>query len=207
MPVTLGATYVVKLFSFCNNQLGLNVLHYRVDVMSGVAPSESSVAIAMEAAFQPVIVPLLSSQANFMGVNVQQILPLIGLPVRSTILAAQGTSGTPVLPKQICGLVTKRTDLGGRHNRGRIYIPFPSEADNFSQGTPEAAYITALGAFGIVMASARNVGASTTFVPIVFRKDAPALSSRITGYTQSGRWANQHRRGDFGALNLPVVPG
>lgn len=207
MAVTMGSTYVVKLWSFCNNQLGLNVLHYRVTALAGPAPSESSCAITLETQFASSMIALLSGQASFMGVNIQQILPILGLPVKSTLLANSGSGGTPVLPKQVCGLITKRTDFGGRHNRGRFYVPFPSEADNFSQGVPEAAYVTLLGALGIKIASGVSIGGSTTFTPIVFQKANPAASNIITGYTQGIRWANQHRRGDFGALNVPGVPG
>lgn len=207
MSITLGSTYVVKLFSFCNGQLGLNVLHYRCTLLIGPAPAETSFAVNVENAFSGPLTALLSSQASYLGVNIQQILPVLGLPSKSTVFAGPGGGGTPVLPKQVAGLVTKRSDLGGRHNRGRCYLPFPSEADNASQGVPEVAYVGLLQTFAIQMISVISVGGSCNMSPIIFRKDLPAQSALITGYTTANRWANQHRRGDYGALNVSTVPG
>lgn len=206
MAVTLGATYAMKLFCHCSGQLGLNVLHYRVNALTGPAPAEPSVAIAFENAFAGNLIACLNTEAAFLGVNIQQILPVLGLPVKSTLLTALGGGAGVVLPKQVAGLITKRTEFGGRHYRGRMYIPFPGESDNDATGVPSANYQTRLQAVAIQMISTLTVGAAV-FAPIVFQRLDPLMSAQITSYSVRAKWANQHRRGDFGALNTQIVPG
>lgn len=206
MAVTLGATYAMKIFTHCSGQLGLNVLHYRVGTLTGAAPAEAAVAEEFEDEFAGVVIACLNTEAVFLGVNIQQILPTLGLPVKSTLLTAVGGGAGVVLPKQVAGLITKRTDFGGRRYRGRMYVPFPGESDNDATGVPTADYRTRLQALAIKMISTLTVG-TATFVPVVFQRGAPTLSAQITSYSVRSKWANQHRRGDFGALNVSIVPG
>lgn len=207
MSITLDSVYELKLHSFCKDQLGLNVLHYRCTALTGAPPTESKAAELLSTAFAPVTKDLLSAEASFLGVSLRQLFPILGIPIIMTVDAGAGTGGVSVLPKQVAGLIKKVSGLAGKANRGRVYIPFPSESDNDTFGTPNAAYRTRLSDFGFQMASIRTGGLwlAATLTPIIYHKTAPATHTAITDFTVRSRWANQRRRGDFGRSNPATV--
>jgi len=207
MPITLGSVYELKLHSHCRDQLGLNVLHYLTKEITTSPPTEAKFAEALEAVFAPVLKPLLSAEASFLGVSVRQIVPIMGLAQTSTLLPGVGTGGAQVLPKQVSGLIKKGTALAGKKNRGRVYIPFPSEIDNDTFGTPNAAYRLLLDAFGFQMISPRSGGpfGGALFLPVLLHRTTPRTVEELNSYFVRPNWANQHRRGDFGRVNAAVV--
>jgi len=152
-------------------------------------------------------VAVLSTDATFSGVKCFQLTqpptPLGGI---ATDPASGGDAGG-ILPGQVCGITSYRTLLTGRAYRGRHYLPFPSQANVDTDGTPSTTYLTDA---NIWQGKYRTYGPLTvgavtaTFVPIVFHKASGTHTVIGDGFAKK-KWATQRRRGDFGRLNNPVI--
>ena len=150
----------------------------------------------------------MNSKARYQGVGARQILPL---PATSEALS--GTNAGPgvgtgiALPAQVCGLVSLRTNVGGRQGRGRSYIPFPSQMNQTDEFTPNAAYLTALTTIGDFLIANQICGTApnqTTLVPVLFNRKT-SVFSYLSNYRLPPRWATQRRRGAFGRPNESPV--
>lgn len=110
------------------------------------------------------------------------------------------------MPRQASGIITTLTTLAGRANRGRKYVPFPSEDANTVDAIPGAAYITALDGYAgsLIPSASFTIGAvNEVWNPIILRVGAPATSPNIQEWKSRLRWATQRRRGSYGTPNLP----
>lgn len=97
----------------------------------------------------------------------------------------------PHPPPQVAALFQKQTGLAGRNNRGRMYMPAPSEAEIDDAGNWSAAAITNLqgGANNFLTALA---GAS---IPMVVLQGDPAITPpQVLGLNLSPKVATQRRR-------------
>jgi len=187
------------------NQIGLNVLHAEVTNVVGTGVTEAQVSLALASNLAVEYKAILANTAVFRGVGTKKIFPLpAGIEFASIASLGAGTAGAEPLPKQICGLVSLVGSVSGRHGRGRLYIPFPAEADNTASGVPAAGYVTVLNTIGTTMATVLPVGTMGNTSDIVFGI-WDRLSNTITHVTQ-GRgktvWGTQRRRGDYGASNV-----
>jgi len=195
----------VKSFCFMQNQLGLNVLHYRVTETGGV-PTDEIAANYFRALIGPLVIAIMADLANFQGVGVQILSPTAFPTIydaEDPPLAGQ-VAGDP-LPKQTCGLITKRTGFVGRAGRGRVYLPFPAESDSTILDVPSAGYIALMEdyAAALLVINTMTVGGDTAgFIPVIFGSvPGPNQAKPITSWTKRTRWATQRRRSDFGATN------
>ncbi len=199
--------YEVKVYTTLGNQAGLNVFHHLVSNVVGTGVSDQQLADHYAGLYPSVYKNIMSSAASFRGVGVRRIKPTISLEVYSTIGQGPGLVTGDPLPKQIAGMITLRTALPGRANRGRMYVPFPAEAHNDADTTPTAPYMVLLGNLGMVVwsDSVAGGGANTqTMSPGVYHRALGTLT-RLTTYTTRDRWATQRRRGDYGKPNiLPI---
>jgi hypothetical protein len=206
MSISLNAIIAVKLWTGQESQLGLCVLHYRCNAdTTGIG--DAAIAGTFEALWAPLVLPCMTSQAIWLGVNIQQIWPSLGVPARSQALLGPGTDGALPMSKQTTGLVTKLTNLGGRAYRGRMYIPFPSTSSTTADAVPSAGYLTKLQAIGYAVFAPAVYDGSHNFTPVLFHKAFPALSTTIVQARVGTAWATQRRRGDYGKLNSLVIPG
>lgn len=208
---TVIANDVVQMVArcFCNGQLGLNEYWYQVEAGS----TDEDVFSAMNGWWNQasgLYAPLLSNQASI--VNCTMKLYESDLTVKSptyflTPTEVQGTvSGNP-LPTQTCGVITRRIDVVGRGNRGRVYVPFPAASFLTTAERPSAAYQTLLQglATGLLPISApySTIGGNNwdpgiaRFRYLQFR---PIYAADV-----QGKWGTQRRRGDYGIPN--VYPG
>jgi hypothetical protein len=122
-----------------------------------------------------------------------------------------GTAGAVHLPKQTCGLISYVDGLSGRAHRGRMYVPFPSSADNVADGVPTVGYVVNLGALLtalLVPIIVVGAGGNTTIQPGLYHRakvGPPPVPQSITILsgppTPSTLWATQRRRGDYGRPN------
>lgn len=197
----------VKLFSYMGNQLGLNVRHYLVGTKVNDGATLAEIAADLAATFSPLYEVLMTNTAEFVGVSAQRILPT---PITAAEMAFEnnsGVAGTTPLPQQVSGIITLRTALAGRANRGRVYIPFPDESDNSANHVPEASYgvdLTALAAEFVANQSVTGAAGSNTLVPVVFHRDLDTTTV-ITGARANGAWATQRRRGFYGRPNAQII--
>lgn len=199
--------YRVRMYCRDNDQVGINVMHYRVTAVAGGGPSDQDIADVFASAGFTLLPPLLNNNAEFRGASVQFIYPgPLGAETFSKN-PAFGTAGATSLPRQTSGLLSVRTALGGRKNRGRIYIPFPATADDTGDGLATAGYQSNLLAYwaGIVNPSIGVLGVTCTLMFGVFHRSTNTINDQVARIAYR-LWATQRRRGSFGRPNVLPLP-
>lgn len=202
-----GDVWQVEVLTKAQEQLGVNVLAFVCTETDNVA-SDESMAQAAEARFAPLYKALMSVGAAFSGVRVRKMFPVpMPVPTTSGVLSGAGTVPGDILPRQVCGLIKKWTILAGRANQGRVYVPFPSEADSGNTGYPTTDYLTRLQALATAYANGFDAdpGGTNCFMsPCLINKDFPAQIPLVSAATARNAWATQRRRGTFGRPNIIV---
>lgn len=132
----IRVTFASRMF----NQNGLNVQWYQVIEKGAGLFSDldfvQKINFDAAAGYQV----LLNENAKYYGTRVQVLTDPLGVPqVEYATPTAGGRTGDP-LPSQIACLVSQKTNMAGRHYRGRKYIPFASEQDVDAAGKFTAAY-------------------------------------------------------------------
>lgn len=210
MPVAIGLTDVVALKIYCRaaEQIGINVLHYECVGRNGTGSTTDQMAIVAESAFASLYKDALCVEAEFRGVGCQLIKPFgPWLEEFSNVFPGDGLAVGDLLPRQVAGIITKRTNAAGRANRGRIYVPFPSEESSDANGVPQAGYVTTIQIIGNQYATNLVVGSlgnDVTMQPTIFHRVSGAVS-RVIACTARPRWATQRRRGSYGQSNLSPI--
>jgi len=206
--VELNEVWQVRIYTQEQAQLGINVLHYRVDSITGVAATDAQLAARMDLLFGPLMTPLMCSAASYRGIGVQRVNP--GPPTVEVYANAEEGDGEVAgdpLPKQTCGIITKRTPLAGRRFRGRMYVPFPSEASNDTDANPVAGYLAALAALAGQVADIVLVGtlpSTSSMTPVIYHRSTQTTTDLVS-CSVNDRWATQRRRGDYGRTNVSPI--
>lgn len=196
---------IVQIRHYCvkGDQLAINVTNWKVtaEVTGGATLQDMAETFAdLGETNYP---PLLDSSALYRGAQAQKIFPL---PKSASAVFSKTTAGLVGgndLPSQVSGIISLRSSLAGRHNRGRIYIPFPSDGSNTAAGHPNAGYVTNLQAFMtavFVVQTVVGAGGTTTLKPVILNRTANTTVDIVAGRVKD-RWATQRRRGDFGQKN------
>jgi len=195
-----------KVFSTFGEQLAVNTLHFLVTAITGVGATDAEIAVNHETIYAPLTKGVMSSAALYYGLQVQKIFPAPPRVAAATVLL-QGVglvAGDP-LPKQVCGILTKRTAFAGRTFRGRIYLPFPSETDNAVDSTPTPGYLANL-AFWVIALQGNiltaGAGGTNTLRHILFHRATGGFDF-VTSAVARDKWATQRRRGAYGRPNVP----
>lgn len=209
--LVVGGIYEHRIVCFIAGQLGINILHGRIESLVAPNPTDQLYVNAVELALAPLYKACLPNTAGaWRGVGVRQVgVAVAGVEVFSTASTNAGNGTTPALPKQVAGIISKKTDLSGRKNRGRLYIPFPREEDNTTDGRPDATYIAAMQAIADwYKGDATNIrevtvlggGIARVRFGIYHRSDLSFTP--CTNFVVRGEWANQRRRGGYGRTNV-----
>lgn len=113
-----------------------------------------------------------------------------------------GDRATTAASPQVACLVKKNTALGGRRNRGRMFIPWPAEGDIGNNGRLTPAALTALDGVATNLANLDAGGSSGgNFSSLVVLHDSgPFPPTAITGFSASPVVATQRRRLDRSTL-------
>jgi len=205
MPLAVNDILEVKVHCATQVQLSLNVRHYRVSATAGASLSEASVAAGLSTALAPLYKALTSVHADYRGLSCQKIYPLpVNVPAVNIGGQAAGLILGDLLPRQTSGLITLRTLLGGRANRGRVYVGFPGEASNDVNSFPVNQYVTDLQLLAgeLVTTKVFAVGAdSVTVEPCIWHRTTQTTTPLQAGFARSD-WATQRRRGSFGQSNF-----
>lgn len=189
-------------------QLSVNTFLHKITSVVGT-PEVADFFDAAYTAIASKIKGLISDRATYRGMRGYLTSPT-GIQFQAEFTTNnQGAGGyvAEPLPKQICGLITRRTIYRGRDEQGRIYVPFPGEtANDPTEGRPNATYLTALSALGLAITDQLNVTDgvnSCVALPGKFVKDegAPFNFHEYTSYVPRAYWATQRRRGDYGPAN------
>lgn len=204
--ITLNQIVAVRVGCKAGSQTAINVLHYRsTSLVAGASVTTLEIATRFSNLMNAPYKALMSVNASFAGVGCARIVPgprtLEDLYV---VHAGAGSTVGDVLPRQVCGVITKRTNFAGRKYRGRAYIPFPSETDNDVNGRPGNVYQTGLTTLANGICDEFTVtGALGTIVfkPVLFHKKDSTFDL-VTSHVERDRWGTQRRRGDYGQPNV-----
>jgi len=206
--MAVGDVFEVRLITQSGNQVGINVRHYRSSAITGSGVTLTDIAFNLASVFGPLYAPLMSNAAEFRGVGVRRRIPApVSAEVFSTLPAVQGTRAGDQLPKQTSGVITLRTALAGRQNRGRLYVPFPAESSNGVGGTPEATYVADLITLADSLDDPRIPGFAPnteTLLPVIAHRPSYTHVD-IALAVPRGIWGTQRRRGSFGAANVSPI--
>lgn len=207
--MAVGDLIEMRVFTSLGSQVAVNIRHYKTvtEVNGGVtlgqfaADIEPSLAAQYKAA--------MSTSARFEGIDMARIRPLPRTrPVAVITDAGAGSVVGDPLPGQVSGVCSLLSALAGSANRGRIYVPFPSEADNDSSHKPTTSYIDRLATICNTVAVPRTVVVgvtSSTFQPIIHKRGT-ANAVDIIDHRTRQFWGTQRRRGSFGAeFLLPLA--
>lgn len=196
----------IKFMMYQGDQLGLNILHYRGLVTAGNAPTEVDLGALLNQQAAPLYANCMVDTAAYIGCSVQAIWPNLQAPfLIKQSPPTQGATAGDALPRQTSGIITKKTNQAGRKGRGRVYVPFPGEADSGVDARPSLAYMTALNVLAAKILQPWDVvhGIGTFQLrPLVQGlppSQNPALP--VVSWVARRRWATQRRRGDFGRPN------
>jgi len=203
----------VSAFSDFAEQIGVNIYHYKVGVVTG-APTYEQLAVWLEERFSPEYIDWLCDAASWSGIKLRLLAGPTGpAPWYSAADAAAGTSGTPI-PRQLSGMIRRRVNLAGARGRGRVYIPFPG-ATMMNGASVSAAGMTVLGnirdatmgAPGI-LTSTPSVGTTAQLIPGLLFGGSGNVTNDLVAVDLAGEFATQKRRGFFGRPNsLPSELG
>jgi len=220
MPLEVGDAIQIQIFCSLGAQTSVTSWYYTVDTIPGL--SDSAVARLLADAFVVPWTALMCNDAQYDGVKVTNltqttIAPSLAPPKQDTF----GNAGAIPLPRQCAALVGLLTERGGKHGRGRRYLPFPAAADNESDGiaTPTDGYRNRCNNLLATIAQRWVInaggGAALTLVPVVRANltvqpvppvDPPLPPTwnyfPITRYLIPDAWATQKRRGYYGRANF-----
>jgi hypothetical protein len=206
MPVS--DAYQVTVYCQAGNQVSANVLHYTVTSETGTY-TQQELANAISTAIGGVWKPIISNLATYKGI-ILAAMPItpVSAMTPSTSATGIGSGGaTGLLPKQICGIITKRTVGRGPTYRGRVFTPFPDVSANASGGAPTAGFITALANAGVKVLGLSLIpnGGSTVALAGMLNRRIAGLLIPLTAITAQNKFGEQHRRSDYGKVNVSPV--
>lgn len=207
-PIVNNDVIEVKYFCQLGNQLGINVRHYVVNAIIGIWDTDI-LAGSMSIKAGNLYPNLLANDALYFGCTVQVVTTEpVGLPSASRANTLNGAAGATILPCQVSGMVTLRSDLAGRANRGRVYIPFPAAQDSTNSVPmlnpfPTNDYVTRLDALatGLFVFVTLSPALLNLNLQGVIRHRADGTFTRLTTFLSRQLWATQRRRGDYGRPN------
>lgn len=213
MPVIgIGNILHVQVLTLLQSQLGVNTYDFVAsDVTNQIEVQDAADDISTY--YGLLYKPLLSTHASYRGVRVQlRTETSLFQPVYSILEQGQGDVLGDPLPKQCAGVITRRTAKSGRKFQGRIYVPFPGEADNDpNSGRPSGNYITRLTALAPGTYDSLNVASGTGSAVLQQVHFLPGLvptlltSEPYVSATPRAYWATQRRRGDYGPQNVSPI--
>jgi len=196
----LALNDIVEMKIYCKSeaQISQNVLHYKVISKTGAVQTSLAAATVFSGNVQARMKACLCEEALYLGVTCQVIAP-----TRRPASLFNGDEGLGAfageqIPRQVSGLIKKLTNSAGKHGRGRVYVPFPSEAANLIDGTPDVAYVSFLAALATELSADVVVGAGgdiTTLRPILWDREN-SVDLPIVEWVPRSVWATQRRRGD-----------
>jgi hypothetical protein len=202
MAVTLAVDDTLEAKFFCrqDTQNGINVIHYRVTAVAGGSLTDTQVVALLSARVANLYRALMSASSSYEGVRLQRVRPLPQpVAVVSTVALGVGTAGGSNLPSQAAYLISKRSNLAGRANRGRTYLPFISDVFNAASGVPNAGGLAAANDWAVAMLQSFTlvVGAATvTLAPMIYNRGTGG-SVFMVGFTIRAKWATQRRRSEI----------
>lgn len=201
-----GDLIQITFYNKLGEQAGLNVRHYSaVNGTKVGSPTLTQVAGEVSDIFGVLYKDVMSVEASYRGVGAKVLKPAQTLEVYSINQQGNGSYIGDPLPTQTRGIITLRTNLAGPRNRGRVYVPFPSEDANDSDGRPDTTYFSFLDNLATnlddVVSINDGAGNEIQLTPVVYSRKFDTVQA-VTGHTTRTRWGTQRSSGAYGSTNL-----
>jgi len=180
---------------FHHDQRTLTLFHYRATAVVA-SPSDAwreTLAALLETTLYASFLDSVSAEWGSGVIRVQKVWPTRYVFHDRLPVDRAGNVAGDSLPSTMAAVVSRRSDAAGRSNRGRIYmpaIPVTWETDSSLTNTGIATYEAQI---ATAMAITR-VTADATFVPIIFRRNAPAASAVLTSTLVQAELGNMRSR-------------
>jgi len=209
MAQALVEGMVVDVTVYCktDGQVSQNKRTWKVGTIpAGATHTDQTLATAMDNLLAAKYIAVMGQGSSYEGVGVKIKSPIKYDPVYA-LGTVQGTTAGSVLPPQVAGLLSFKTGLAGRKNRGRSYIPFPASSFNPGVGDigkPSAAYEALIDVIGSALSTVfvHTVGGlNVNITPIIYPADN-LVGRPITRFTSASRFATCRRRSHFSAQNV-----
>lgn len=210
IPLINGERIKVRFVCYTANQISVNVLHYVAANLLGTV-TDADLAAFFDARMSVEYYNLMNNTARYRGCGVAFLRGANTIEEVSVANDGAGTSGATPLPMQSCGMITKRTVLGGRANRGRVYLPFPSSGDSDpALNRPTAGYAVSAGVYAgkalvgftaVISIGVNEVGLSPALVRRAAGPPVTFTHKLVTGVSMPLKWGTQKRRGNYGKPN------
>ena len=204
--LTADATLECRIICRTAHQEGINVFHFRVDTLTGTPTvTDQDVAISLLGILADPYRGWMALPARVYAVGCKLI---DGHGWSEELVygeALNGTAGDVQLPTQVSGVISKKTGIMGQGYRGRLFIPFPSAdyvgPDGEMNDGGQTTLTTIKDAFSNIT-EFNNVGGGSALVTSVLYKVASTVRVPITAFQPTFKWGTQHRRGDYGRVNI-----
>lgn len=207
-PLALNDILRCTVYNLQAAQLGLNVLSYRVATVVGGGSTLEAAVSAIDTAVSTQYKAIMGTTASYRGIGLRRTFPGALTPeVFATLGQGAGLLTGDPLPKQICGILSKRTSHAGRTGRGRVYVPFPTESQSDTIGACTFGYSILLQALAVAILGPITVGTVTDNVQLKLGVPNRLWNSQYdcTQILDRQRWGTQRRRGDFGKTNVSPI--
>lgn len=206
MSNDVGDRLSVRAVCVAGDQTAFNVLWFNISAKTALGADNFEIATGLSQTLSSLYRAVMSDNASFNGMGVRNDSDKSVEEFASTG-SGPGTAVGDLLPRQVSGLIGTRTIFALRRARGRIYIPFPAEADSEATGKPAVAYVTRLQALADRLRDVfviTGLGGTLDLKLCVYSRVFGTLVD-VTNATARPRWATQRRRGDYGRTNPPPV--
>lgn len=163
----VGDVYRVSIVGTHFGEQIVNTLYYQISTV-GTGDERSALATGLAAAGIPGSYGnAVSSDYAGVAVNVQAVKPVGPTLVVGPLITA-GTGPTPSFPSQVSAIMVRKTALGGKGNRGRLFMP----AVPTTFFTANVITTAGTAAYQALRNSLLNnvTGSGWTFIPVHFRK-------------------------------------
>lgn len=199
---------VVRHVSYCTipGQVSTTKRDWQcINITGGSSLASADVLVDLDTAMSSLFIDAISNQATYYGSQLYYQTPVGPAPRPDATTGNQniGINVSPLLPTQVCGLVSLYSNDLGKSGQGRVYVPFPYQGAQDVNGSPDAGYMAGLANFAVILTTPRGIasgGAVGTFVPVLYVPGGPPPKRLISGIPRDA-WATQRRRGDYGRLN------
>lgn len=191
-------------------QIAVIVRHWKCTSFSGTGGNGAAMLAVLAATYPSLLKAMMHNNAEYKGMFLDYIQqtpqPVSDVDVTG---AGVGAINADPAPPLLAGIVTWRTQYAGRSYRGRTYFPFPPVTALDTDSRPTTTYKGLLDDFadqyeGNTVLADLGGGNSSTMYPCVYSRLLNA-AQLITTYQVQSYWGEQHRRGDYGALNISPI--
>jgi len=208
MAKILAEGDIIKTIVYCQlqGQVSMNSFYHRVGPTLAAQYTDQQFASVFFALIQAPYLALLNQNATLRGLTCQVINPTLYDVVTHSNPGAGLVAGDAMPPGTSLS-VERRTGVGGRKNRGRFYIPFPSEFHNDANGHPNAAYLAL--AATLATATIQTIGLTgganeVGVAPVQWPSDV-GVGRLITSMKTATEWTMNNSRSHKSSLNTTPV--